>query len=153
MNIQLKDITTNNFFECILLKSEDVQGYRIFETNVTSNAFSLAQSKVEPNWIPKAIYDDEKMVGFTMYGFETNYKFYFVTRLMIDYRHQGKGYGKQAILKVIEEIKKLSCSEVYTSIVPTNQVAKRLYTSIGFVDTGKTIEFGGEYEPLYRLRF
>lgn len=153
MNIELRDIDSDNFLECVLLKSEDVKGYHLFERNVTSNAFSIAQSRVEPNWIPKAIYAEDKMVGFAMYGFEPKYKFYFITRLMIHYKYQGKGYGKQAMLKIIDEIKKFNCAEVYTSIVPTNAVAEHLYTSIGFISTGRTIEFGGEYEPLFSLKF
>lgn len=87
-----------------------------------------------------------------MYGFEVKNSFYFITRMMIDYRHQGKGYGKAAMLLVIEELNKMGTHEIYTSFVSTNEGAKKLYTSIGFRHTGREIEFGEEKEPLYCLK-
>jgi diamine N-acetyltransferase len=32
-------------------------------------------------------------------------EFYYFWRLMIDKNHQGKGYGKQAVAKILEEVK------------------------------------------------
>ncbi|NQF14439.1 GNAT family N-acetyltransferase [Brevibacillus sp. HB1.3] len=151
MKISLRDVTRENFWSCILLKSMNYKGLHLFEEHVTSNAFSLAQAKVETEWIPKAIYADDQLVGFTMYGFEMKNSFYFITRLMIDYRHQGKGYGKAAMLLVIEELKNMGTQEIYTSFVSTNEGAKKLYSSIGFRFTGREIEFGEEKEPLYCL--
>lgn len=85
-----------------------------------------------------------------MYGFDQKQKFYFITRLMIDYRHQGKGFGKHAMLKIIEDMKNFPCKEVYTSFVPSNERAKNLYTILGFENTGGVTNEG---EPLYCLRF
>jgi diamine N-acetyltransferase len=56
MNIQLRDITSDNFMECVLLKSSATKERPLFEEHVTSNAFSLAQAKVESEWLSKAIY-------------------------------------------------------------------------------------------------
>ncbi|MFT4416277.1 GNAT family N-acetyltransferase [Fredinandcohnia humi] len=151
--ITLKDITSENFFQCIFLKSENSTQYTLFEENVASNAFSLAQTKVEPEWVTKAIYNEEdKMVGFTMYGRSPVLNVYFITRLMIDHRYQGKGYGRLAMLEIIEQMKQFPCDEIYTSFVPTNDRAKKLYTSLGFEDTGRSVEFGNESEPLFCLK-
>jgi diamine N-acetyltransferase len=151
MNITLREVTRENFWPCILLKSAEYKGYHLFEEHVTSNAFSLAQAKVEPEWIPKAIYADEQLVGFAMYGTESKHNIPFITRLIIDYKHQRKGYGKAAMRLIIEELRSLGNQEIYTSIVSTNEAAKELYTSIGFRDTGREIGFGDEKEPLYCL--
>ncbi|SOC19494.1 diamine N-acetyltransferase [Ureibacillus xyleni] len=153
--ITLQEIDSKNFFQCIMLKSKNYKGYHLFEEHVASNAFSIAQSKVEPDWITKAIYNTEnQMVGFAMYGLSPLLNVYFITRLMIDYKFQGNGYGKQAMLEIIEEMKRLySCEEIYTSFVPTNERAKKLYMGLGFQDTGREVEFGGETEPLYCLKF
>lgn len=78
------------------------------------------------------------------------YKFYFITRLMIDYKYQGKGIGTQAMLKIIEVMKRFPCKEIYTSFVSTNQGAKKLYASLGFEYSGGVTNKG---EPLYCLRF
>lgn len=152
MAIELREVTSENFFPCILLKSEDRKGYHLFEEHVTSNAFSLAQAKVEPHWIPKAVYHDGEIVGFTMYGWLDSHQFHFITRLMIDCRHQGNGYGRAAMLAVIKELKERDATEVYTSIVETNDGARKLYESLGFKPTGEYIEFGNEREPLFSLK-
>jgi len=42
---------------------------------------------------------------------------YYIWRILIDKNHQGKGYGKQAIAKIIEEIKTMphgKADRVYT---------------------------------------
>ncbi|MGJ7912526.1 hypothetical protein [Neobacillus sp. LXY-1] len=41
-SITLKEITSENFFQCVFLKSEESDQYRLFEENVASNAFSIA---------------------------------------------------------------------------------------------------------------
>jgi diamine N-acetyltransferase len=150
LQVELKDVNAENFWDSIYLKSSNYDGHHLFEEHVTSNAFSIAQSKVEPEWEPKCIYYADEIVGFAMYGFSSLLKLYFVTRLMIDYKHQGKGLGKAAMLKIVEDMRKYHCEEIYTSIVPHNYKAKKLYEGIGFVDTGRMIEFGGESEPLYK---
>jgi diamine N-acetyltransferase len=150
--VTLRDIDRYNFFECIMLKSQDSKGYPLFEEYVASNAFSIAQSKVEPEWMTKAIYNEEnQMIGFAMYGLSPMLNVYFITRLMIDYRYQGKGYGRLAMMEIIHELKEISSGEIYTSFVPSNGRAKALYMSLGFSDTGRVVEFGGETEPLYCL--
>jgi diamine N-acetyltransferase len=151
-SIALKDIDSKNFYQCILLKSEESNQHTLFEENIASNAFSIAQSKVEPEWETKAIYNEEdKIIGFSMYGLSPILNVYFITRLMIDYHYQGKGYGRLALLAIVEQMRKTNCEEIYTSFVPTNERAKNLYTSIGFKDTGRSVEFGNDSETIYRM--
>jgi len=59
---------------------------------------------------------------------------------MVDKSHQGKGYGKQAIAKVLDEIKQMPSGKVdycYTQYEPENVVVKKMYESLGFVETGE----------------
>ena len=138
MTIEFKDITDENWKECIMLTTNSDGIHTLLEEYVASNAVSIAQSKIQKGWIIKAIYANE-MVGFTMYGYSEVDSCYEVCRLMIDYKYQKKGYGKLALLKVIEEMKKIeNCNEIYLSFDPKNVDAQRLYEKIGFVDTGKT---------------
>lgn len=141
MSIYLKDIDENNLLECVLLSTnKDGKNY-VFEEFVASNAFSIAQSKVQKGWIVKAIYDDNLMIGFTMYGYCYEYDFYEICRFMIDHKYQGKGYGRRALVKIIEEMKKnKACKDINISFDPKNNIARRLYESLGFKDTGKTLE-------------
>jgi diamine N-acetyltransferase len=139
MNVTLSEITPQNFDECIDLKVAGAQtGF------VASNLYSIAQTKVYPEMESFAVYDDEQMVGFVMFGFSVNFKRYLLVRLMIDERFQGKGYGRAATLEVIERMRQIEdCREIYLSCVPENTNAERLYKSIGFERTGEINE-GGE---------
>lgn len=149
MNIYLKEIDESNWEKCIFLTTNKEGKHFICEEFVASNALSLAQSKSEKGWITKAIYVEDTMVGFTMYGYCYKENFYELCRLMIDHKYQGKGYGRAAILKIIEEMKKLKdCHEICLSFDPENQIGKKLYESIGFKDTGKIIDG----ELLYSLK-
>jgi len=138
MTISLREIDSDNFQQCINLRVAEGQ-----EKFVASNVTSIAQSKIYPASLPFAVYAGEEMVGFVMYGFDTDDNKFYLGRLMIDARHQGKGYGKAATLEVIERMKKIEeCQEIYLSFVPENQGAEKLYASVGFERTGETSKSG-----------
>ena len=60
---------------------------------------------------------------------------------MVDKKHQKNGYGKAAILKVIEILKnKPECNRIFTSYEPENLVVQKLYLSLGFEKTGRIEE-------------
>ena len=132
MNISLREITPENFKECINLKVSDSQ-----KDFVAPNVVSIAWSKVYPTANIFAVYSDEKLVGFVMFGYDNEDEHYYLGRLMIDEKFQGKGFGKAATLAVIEELKKTDdCKEIYLSFVPENTNAEKLYKSVGFERTG-----------------
>ena len=138
MNISLREITPQNFRECINLKVAAGQ-----ENFVAPNVMSIAQAKIYPTVKPLAVYHEDEMVGFVMYGFDEDEKHFYLGRLMIDEKHQGKGYGKTATLAVIERMKQIEdCREIYLSFVPENTGAEKLYISVGFERTGKISEDG-----------
>lgn len=141
MSIYLKDIDEENLLECALLTTNKEGKHYVFEEFVASNAFSIAQSKVQESWTVKAIYNEDLMIGFTMYGYCNEYDFYEICRLMIDHKYQGKGFGRISLMKIIEEMKKNEdCRDIYISFDPKNNIARSLYESLGFKDTGKTLE-------------
>ncbi|CAN5871186.1 GNAT family N-acetyltransferase [soil metagenome] len=133
MSVSLREITPENFKECIDLKVGSDQ------TNfVASNLYSIAQSKIYPTHLPFAVYNDDEMVGFVMYGLDTDDNRFYLGRLMIDEKHQGRGYGRAVTLEVIERLKQVEgCNEIYLSFAPENTNAERLYKSIGFERTGE----------------
>lgn len=138
MNITLREITPENFKECINLKVADGQ-----QKFVAANVMSMAQAKVYPAVTPMAVYAGDEMVGFVMYGFDTDDEKYYLIRLMIDERQQGRGYGRGATLEVIEKMKQIAgCREIFLSFVPDNTGAERLYLSLGFEPTGEISEEG-----------
>lgn len=132
--INLKEITKDNVVKASFLTTNKHGEVTLNEQFVASNVISIAQSKYMPDMETKAIYEDEEMVGFVMYGIDEGELW--IMRYMIDYRHQGKGFGKLALGLIIDEIwKSYTQQQIKISIEPHNIIAKKLYASFGFVDT------------------
>ena len=138
--VTLKEITCENLDEVLALKVDD--GQRSF---VSSNAESLAQAYVySETAFPFAVYDDDMIVGFIMMGYYEAKEYYTLWKLMIDKRYQNNGYGRQALELGIDYMReRFGVSEIYTGVVPENTVAKELYKSVGFNETGRA-ELGME---------
>lgn len=111
---------------------------------------------------PFGIYNDDVLVGFLMVGYDTDEYWenppaiaknnYSLWRLMIDKNHQHKGYGKEAVRLALDFIKSLPCGKAeycWLSYEPENTVAKELYKSFGFKETGDMDE--GEIIATLRL--
>ncbi len=106
---------------------------------VASNSASLEDYRAEPDLRPFAILADGAVVGFAMYEespdddgtIEFN-----IFRLMIDRRHQGRGYGRRALEMLIARLlADPRPRRITTCFVPGNEVARRMYASLGFVET------------------
>lgn len=147
--LRLEKITGKNVWSILKLRvSEDQESFvapndiSIIEayTAITGNGYAF----------PFGIYEGETPVGFLMIGFDAddcwedapsiargNYNLW---RLMIDKNYQNKGYGKEAVRLVLEFIKTFPCGKAdfcWLSYEPENEVAKRLYHSFGFAETGE----------------
>lgn len=64
---------------------------------------------------------------------------YSLWRLMIDKNYQSRGYGKQAAELALRFIRTFPCGKAdfcWLSYAPENTVAKSLYASLGFIETG-----------------
>jgi diamine N-acetyltransferase len=134
MAVSLNDINQDNFRACTKLSVREDQPF------VASNSFSIAESKLFPFWIIKAIYSDEDMVGFMMYTKNYEEGELYLCRFMIDSKFQGKGFGKEA-LKLLKDIaNKDECIKTMKlSTSPENTNGIRIYEKFGFVDT-KTMD-------------
>ena len=146
MAITLREITVDNWWQIADLSVKDEQ-----KNLVASNLRSLAEAKygfpgerADLKMVPLAIYDDEEPVGFLMYNVGPSEDRYYVMRLMIDQRYQGKGHGRTAMEELLQRfLANPHAKEVAISYVPDNQAAKQLYASLGFeeigVDGGETL--------------
>lgn len=98
---------------------------------------------------PFGIYDDHLPVGFMMIGYDTDDDWedapkiaannYNLWRLMIDKKYQHRGYGKEAMQLALDFIRTKPCGEAkycWLSYEPENAVARKLYHSFGFIETG-----------------
>lgn len=115
-----------------------------------SVAISLAKVYIKPDgenidYIPFAIYDKERMVGFIMHAYEENTNdMYWINGFIIDETNQKKGYGRAALTKMINWIrnKHSQCKEIRLTVHKENHVARHLYLKFGFRPTGNA--FGDE---------
>jgi diamine N-acetyltransferase len=129
MTLSLRPVTPDNWNAVAQLKVSDDQS-----NFVAPNSYSLAQAAYEPGNTPVAIYDDETLVGFAMYTHEPWQGEFGIVRMMIDAQHQGKGYGRQAVLALNAVLRRLpGCDSIILSVVKENVGAWHLYQSIGFV--------------------
>lgn len=154
--IILKKVCHNNWLDCIELEVEENQ-----KQFVNPNIFSLAEAyvhssinKKEANeyyrCIPLAIYNDELLIGFTMITFEQEHDFdggpaYEIYRLMIDKKYQKKGYGTEALNKIIEYIKTFPCGKaenIFAEWHPLNTVIESVCKKFGFEVVGRDEEDG-----------
>jgi diamine N-acetyltransferase len=134
--IELREITMENFRECIRLSvADDQRGF------VAHNMYSLAEAKADGVSNPLAIYAGDTMVGFIMYCFEADSGTGCIDRLMVAADHQRRGYGRSAMSEVIVRLRSTpGCRRIRTSFEPTNKVADALYHSLGFRKTGEVDE-------------
>ena len=147
--LSLQHIDGRNVWDILKLKvSKEQKSY------VAGNDISLIEayiSKTENGQIfPFGIYKDDVPVGFLMVGFGTDSSWddapaiaqnnYDLRRLMIDTKYQGRGYGKEALNLALEFIRTFPCGKAeycWLSYEPENKVARDLYRSFGFVETGE----------------
>ena len=152
--MQLIDITGENWLDVLFLTTNEtitVKGSgepyeakgmpSLCEEYVASNALSIVQSVYEDGWVVKAIEHEGELIGFTMFGFNEEEDFYELCRIMIDRKHQNKGYGTRAIRMILEEMKaRFSCGEVYLSTDPENARGKHVYEKVGFRSEHRTVD-------------
>lgn len=154
--LEVRPVTINNWRELIALKvREDQQHF------VGSNVHSIAESKFgydhpqEGHWDMTSfgIYNGNTPVGFLMIGhnFSNVPTQGFIIRLMVDEQHQGKGYGRFAMTWLLDYFRADErFKTVGISYEPDNDVARKLYASLGFVETGEI--YGGEVVAQIKIR-
>lgn len=139
--VELRKITKDNYEECLNLSVADYQ-----KNFVSSTVHSLAQAWVYYDTaFPFAIYADDVMVGFIMLGYYEVKNQYTLWKFMIDKRYQKQGYGRSALRLGIQYlINRFQVKEIYTAYEATNHIARNLYMSFGFRETGEVA--GNEVE-------
>ena len=147
--LKLKKINRKNVGEILKLEVFDNQ-----KRFVASNNISIIEAYIaitENNDVfTFGIYNDDAPVGFLMIGFDVNSDDadapkiakgnYNIWRFMIDKKFQGKGFGKKAMNLALGFINTFPCGTAeycWLSYESDNDVARQLYKSAGFVETGE----------------
>ncbi|WP_040491110.1 GNAT family N-acetyltransferase [Ilumatobacter nonamiensis] len=135
MHVELAEITADNVgdvYDLVVAPGQD--------EFVASNPWSLAQAYAERHiaW-PQAVVVDSTVVGFIMLQFDPDDddgRPYQLWRLMIGADHQGKGYGRAALMLAAEECRRRGATELFTSWVLGDGGPEGFYIGLGFVPTG-----------------
>lgn len=150
--LKLEKVTGKNVWDILRLSVLDEQ-----KSFVASNDISIieAYTSITGNGYadPFGIYNDDIAVGFLMIGYDTDDYWenppriaknnYNLWRLMIDKDYQYKGYGKTAVKLALDFIRTTPCGKAeycWLSYEPENTVAKEIYRSFGFTETGEMDE-------------
>jgi len=134
LDVTLQDITEDNFEAFMDMELPEDQ-----RDLLASNAYSIAQSRFYPDYIPRAIYCDGIPAGFLLYardaeGVAGDYAIY---RFMVDHARQGQGIGRRAMALVLSELRaRPDMRRITICYHPHNARAKQFYAGFGFVETG-----------------
>jgi histidinol dehydrogenase len=134
-----------------VLKLQVAPGQRPFVATVER---SLAQVAYEPAGRALAFFDGDTAVGMMLlYDARRDKKKpadqLYVWRLLVDARHQRRGYGRLAMAWVVAEAQRLGMKEVGLSHVFKDGHAGPFYAKLGFTYTGEVDD--GEHKMLMRL--
>ncbi|EIF01106.1 GNAT family N-acetyltransferase [Saccharomonospora glauca] len=113
------------------------------ERLVAPAAYTVAEGNYEPDAILRAIHLDDVVVGVLLVEVETGVPY--LVRFMIDASYQGRGIGRQAVERLVEELRERGWTSVETTFVPGDDSAEGFWRRCGFRDTGKT----KHDEPVY----
>ena len=148
--IELKEITWENFWQIINLKTSESQSHLL-----PSNAIFMAQAYVNLKFkypdVCFALYKGSDPIGFTKIVYVPKcvepYQFledsYMIDGIMIDSLYQGKGYGKEGLYQVLKYIKSKPFGEadsIKLSCYDDNIVAISIYKRLGFQKTDKFVD-------------
>ncbi|MDD6970731.1 MAG: GNAT family N-acetyltransferase [Treponema sp.] len=99
-----------------------------------SNVYWVGISRYEEKTTLYAIKNDELYVGMVGIGYDEDGVSGYINPMMIDEKHQGKGYSKEAMLLAIEKLKsEYKVSEIHLGHRKNNMKAGKLYESLGFI--------------------
>jgi diamine N-acetyltransferase len=88
-------------------------------------------------WQPLVVYSGATVVGFVMEAVDPSDGSCWIGGVVIDSASQGRGFGRATMEALIARARAGSRPSVGLSYHPDNTVARQLYASLGFVETGE----------------
>ena len=110
--------------------------------NVAPVAVSIAQAHFEPRATFRAIYAGDEPVGFMLWRDEDMPNTAYLWRFMVDRRHQGKGYGRDALEQVFAMLKAQGVTTLSATVVRGEHSPLGFYLSIGFIEANQVTSAG-----------
>jgi GNAT superfamily N-acetyltransferase len=136
--VSLKPITEDTVWGICQLSDTLTEPRKNF---VAPNAISLAQAHFNKHAWFRAIYAGKAPVGFMMIVDDDETPEYFLWRFMIAEPYQGRGYGRQAIQRLVEYVRtRPGARELLVSCGEGEGSPKAFYLKQGFVPTGEVMD-------------
>jgi diamine N-acetyltransferase len=140
--VTLREVTNENRHAVLALSVAAAK-----ERFVGTVAGALADAEEIPEGRPwyRAIYVGDQPVGFLMLSWNATpdpLGPWFLWKLLIDERHQRRGYGRDAVTLVAEIVRANGAAELLTSCAPADDGPEPFYRRIGFTPTGEFDENG-----------
>lgn len=139
-SVTLREITAGNRGSVLALRVAPEQSRFV---GSVAGALEDAEAYPEAKAWYRAIFDGEEPVGFVMLSWNVvpvPSKIigpWFLWKLLIDERHQRRGYGSAALRQVIEIVRQAGARELLTSYVTGEGEPWPFYDRFGFVPTGE----------------
>jgi diamine N-acetyltransferase len=134
--IRLEEISEETLWSILDLEVAEEQ-----KKYVASNATSIAEAHFsEYAWF-RAIYAGDEPVGFVLLYIDEEEAEYDLWRMMIDLKHQRKGYGGQALAQIIDYVRSLPDAEELTlSFLPGEGDPAPFFKKFGFEDGNEWVD-------------
>ena len=145
MNATLRELTDANRDAVMALRVAASQ--KQFVGSVAGALESAVESPEGNPWY-RAIYAGDEPVGFVMLSWDVTpdppriIGPWFLWKLIIDERHQRRGYGRDAVRLVADIVRAEGGTELLTSYLPGAREPWPFYKSLGFRPTGELDENG-----------
>ena len=137
--MSLVPVSAENWREVAAVRPSEAQRSWVVEVS-----YYLCLSAYGDLWRSCAVMADGETVGHVMWGVDPDDDSHWLGGLVVDHRHQGRGLGRAAVvalLSMFEREEPALSGTAYTqaalSVDAGNAVARALYGSLGFVETGE----------------
>lgn len=110
--------------------------------HVNPVAWYVARSAYQHVWHPVGLTTaDGEVVGFAEWAYDDSDGTYNLGGLVIDHRHQGRGFGRSALDALVAHLRGRQVpGEIVLTVHAQNKRARGLYERYGFSATGEVIE-------------
>jgi diamine N-acetyltransferase len=126
MKIEFVELNRDNWENCANLTDKE-------DNYIYPNLYSIAEAQFYEKAISRAIFSNEEMVGYSLFGEDENdSEVWAIDRFMIAKAFRRNGYGAEAIIAIVEEGRSRGFKRFITSTAEKNEAMQSLLTKLGF---------------------
>lgn len=135
--MKFTEIEPQNYRQaCALSVKPQQSGYLSSAPMILARAYAFRQQNSQV-WLIEA---EEEAVGIIMIREADQGQTIVLDQFFIDQCFQGRGYGRRAVEQLLQKLRKSKAKQIVLCCREADQIAQRLYRSLGFVETGERDE-------------